>query len=62
MAPTTETVECGRDGCTETFERPVGTRGRPRLYCSADCRRGAHIDRKPQTQATHDLIAAWQDV
>lgn len=62
MEPETETVECAREACTETFERPVGTRGRPRQYCEPACRFAAHVDRKETTQQTRDVIAAWQDV
>ena len=32
----TENIRC--ECCSNQFERPVGRRGRPRLYCDDDCK------------------------
>jgi hypothetical protein len=35
-----ETVKCR--GCEATFERPIGTKGNPRQWCSERCRVWCH--------------------
>lgn len=36
MPPTLQRVPC--DQCSKLFERVVGQRGRPRIYCSETCK------------------------
>ena len=39
-------VPCARPACRTPFLTNLGGRGRPRLYCSTECRRAAQLERE----------------
>ena len=43
MNAKTQLVECASSACPKTFERRIGVRGRPQLFCSPLCANYARL-------------------
>jgi len=48
-AERTQRMECASSACPKTFERRIGVRGRPQLFCSRLCANYARLMLKAAT-------------
>lgn len=49
MSAETQRTECASSACSKSFERRIGVRGRPQLFCSRLCANYARLMAKAST-------------